>query len=40
MCEWKADVKIAQREIDEMAVDWIDEMKINDVWVSHVARTS
>lgn len=34
------EVKIAQREIDEMAMDWIDEMKINDVWVSHFALTS
>jgi hypothetical protein len=40
MRKLNADVKITQNEFDEMAIDWIDEMKINDVWVSHFALTS
>jgi hypothetical protein len=38
MRDLNADVKIAHGEIE--AVDKIDEMKINDVWVSHFALTS
>jgi hypothetical protein len=40
MCKSNGDVKIAYGDFDEMVIGLIDEMKVDDVWVSHFPLTS